>query len=94
MTNAAKALWIATVEHVSCPGTTIAAFYQRGEPSDRAIKNRFTVAGVIKPSELEITGLFDLSHACRHDPASLKAIEEFDNANTRAAWKANPESAP
>jgi hypothetical protein len=80
-----KKLWLATVQHASVPGTIPALFFQSTEPSNRSIKARF--ADVAKPAELVIDGLFDLSHTCSKDAASLKAIEAFDDANTRAAWR-------
>jgi len=80
-----KKLWLVTVQHVSVPGTIPTLFFQSTEPSDRAIKARF--ADVAKPNELEIDGVFDLSHACEKDEANLKAIQAFDDANTRAAWR-------
>lgn len=80
-----KKLWIATVQHVSVPGCRAALFFQTKEPSDRAIKARF--ADVAKPAELEVDGVLDLSHECAQDAASLKAIEAFDDANTRAGWR-------
>jgi hypothetical protein len=80
----AKRLWIATVEHESVPATQPALFFQAKEPSDRAIKRRFS--DVAKPSQLIVTGVLDLSHAAKIDVRNRKAIEAFDDANTRKAW--------
>lgn len=85
-----KKLWVAMVQHVSVPGCRAALFYQAKEPSDRAIKARF--ADVAKPAELEVDGVYDLSHECAKDPVNLKAIEAFDDANTRAAWRTSNQS--
>ncbi|MCZ8254543.1 MAG: hypothetical protein O9327_02525 [Polaromonas sp.] len=81
-----KKLWIATVQHVSVPGTIPALFFQDKEPSDRAIKARF--ADVAKPKELVIDGIFDLSQTCAKDATSLKAIQAFHEDHTRAEWRA------
>ncbi len=87
-----KKLWMATVQHVSVPGCRVALFFQSREPSDRAIKARFST--VAKPAELEIDGVFDLTHECAQDERSLKAIEAFDDAQTRAAWRKSTSERP
>lgn len=81
-----KNLWFVSVGHEEVPGLVALLFYQTAEPSDRAIKRRAAAEGV-KPSELIIDRVFDLSWHCRANPDNLKAIEAFDDANTRAAMK-------
>lgn len=68
-------LWLATVEHVSVPGTYPTMFYQVTAPSDRAIKARF--AGIAKPKELNVTAVFDLTHTLDTDVPSRKALEQY-----------------
>lgn len=71
-------LWVAMVEHVECPGARLAVFFQRAEPADAEIHARY--AGTAKPTELDIAGLFDLSHEARVDPATAQALVAYANA--------------
>lgn len=81
-----KKLWLMLVEHSDTPGTVPVLFYQAATPSERATKKR--AGGVSVPhKKLRVTGEFDLSWACAADAANLKAIQAFDDADTRAAMK-------
>ena len=73
-----KKLWLATVEHVEVPGTLPTLFFQENEPTDDEIKSRFSSSA--SSEELEIAGLFNLSHVCAQDEASRKAIQCFVDA--------------
>src|SRR4051812_39029557 len=81
-----KRLWLITVGNHHMPGIIPLLFFQAPEPSDRAIKKRIVGDG-IPARDVDIDGIYDLTHACAADPANLKAIEAFDNANTRAMMK-------
>lgn len=84
MANKQKKLWLATVEHVSVPGVRSVMFFQAEAPSDRVIKRRLTHDA--KPSALTVTAVLDLSHAAEIDEPSKRAIESYDDANTRKGW--------
>lgn len=71
-------LWVAMVEHVECPGARLAVFFQRAEPADAEIYSRY--AGTAKPGELDIAGLFDLTHEARVDPKTAQALVAYANA--------------
>ncbi|MBA9859205.1 hypothetical protein DEE69_25170 [Ralstonia insidiosa] len=71
-------LWVAMVEHVECPGARLAVFFQRAEPADVEIHARY--AGTAKPTELDIAGLFDLSHEASVDLATAQALVAYANA--------------
>jgi hypothetical protein len=71
-------LWVAMVENVECPGARLAVFFQRAEPADAEIHARY--AGTAHPTELDIAGLFDLSHEAKVDPATAQALVAYANA--------------
>jgi hypothetical protein len=66
-------LWIALTDHVVVPGTVVTVHRSKGEPSDRSIKARAAAPGV-KPSELEVVGVFDLSWILDRDERALRLI--------------------
>ncbi|WP_211634706.1 hypothetical protein [Paraburkholderia domus] len=75
---APKRLWLAMVEHETVPGTRIVLSFQSAEPADEEILSRFS--DVATPEELEISGLFDVSHALTVDDKSLEAAVSFADA--------------
>lgn len=73
--KAAPILWVALVEHQSQPGTRPVLFAQPDEPTDNTILSRFRSDA--DESELEVAGLFDLSHVVSTDPVSKEALETY-----------------
>lgn len=68
-------LWVALVDHKSAPGARPMLFAQPTEPQAAEIFSRFSSeAGA---DELQVIGLFDLSHAFNVDPNSRQALEHF-----------------
>jgi hypothetical protein len=66
-----KRLWLALVDHVTVPGTVPVFIWQENEPSDPLVKRRVDHA---PKGELEIVGMFDITHVLQNDPASLAAV--------------------
>lgn len=73
-------LYIATVEHALVPGTRTVAFFQVSMPTIEDVLNRFKVSDELRDEEieqLEVTGVFDLTHAADHDHLTQFALEDF-----------------
>lgn len=66
-------LWMALTDHVAVPGTVVTVHRSKGEPSDRSVKARAAAPGV-KPSELEVVGVFDLTWLMDRDDKALRMI--------------------
>lgn len=81
-------LWCAMVAHESTPGIKLSFFHQAGEPSDAAIFARYAD---FQASELEVFGVFSVSHILRDDAADRAAVIASLQA---PALEAAPEAAP
>ncbi|WP_245176303.1 hypothetical protein [Cupriavidus sp. AcVe19-6a] len=71
----ATRLWLALVDHQIVPGTRPVLFAQPTEPLDPDIFSRLGTDA--SADELQVSGLFDLSHVLGVDPESRQALEQF-----------------
>ncbi|MGF6604023.1 hypothetical protein P3T23_008778 [Paraburkholderia sp. GAS448] len=68
-------LWVALVEHQTVPGTQPVLIAQPTEPDDAEIFARFTAE--TGADELELVGVFDMSHVLEVDPGSRDALDRY-----------------